>query len=137
VLLQPERLHPAEEEVIVPTALLAPAGSVLAAALLLTTACDGFRAGHVSAGGAPADTTRGIDQAYAQRDACLARNATERALAGASVHARAQALALTCASATDRLILASGNGDAAIASAIRDDTEFRALGVVLRTPIAN
>lgn len=110
---------------------------MLAAALLLTAACDGFHAGHVSAGGAPADTARGIDQAYTQRDACLARNATERALAGASARARAQALALACAGETDRLIVASGRGDAAIASAIRDDTEFRALGVVLRTPSAN
>jgi hypothetical protein len=89
-----------------------------------------------SAGGAPAATTHGIDQDCAQRDACLARNATERALAGNSVRARVQALALTCASETDGLIFASGGGDA-IAGAIRDDTEFGALGVVLRTPSAN
>lgn len=102
-----------------PTALLAPVlSSVLAAALPMVTACD-------------------IDQAYAARDACLARNATERALAGASTHARAQALALACAAQTDRLITASSRGDAAVASAIRDDTEFRALGVMLRTPGAN
>ncbi len=119
-----------------PTALPAPVRSSVLAAVLLVTAC-GFHAGHVSAGGAPAATARGIDQAYAERDACLARNATERALAGASVHARAQALALACASETDRLIFASGHGDAVIASAIRDDTAFRALGVVLRTPGAN
>jgi hypothetical protein len=118
--------------------LLAPAlSSVLSAALLMLTACDGVHAGYVSAGGAPAATARGIDQAYAERDACLARNATERALAGASSHARAQALALACAAQTDRLITASSRGDAAVASAIRDDTEFRALGVVLRTPGAN
>jgi len=109
----------------------------LAAALLLVTACDGFRAGYLSAGGAPAATGRGIDTAYAERDACLARNTTERALAGASVHARAQALALACAAQTDRLITASSRGDGAVASAIRDDTEFRALGIVLRTPGAN
>ncbi|HET6222794.1 MAG TPA: hypothetical protein VFE11_11530 [Dongiaceae bacterium] len=109
----------------------------LAAALLMVTACDGVRAGFLNAGGAPTSTARGIDQAYAERDACLARNATERALAGASSHARAQALALACAAQTDRLITASSRGDAAVASAIRDDTEFRALGVVLRTPGAN
>jgi hypothetical protein len=109
----------------------------LAATLLLVTACDGFHAGYVSAGGAPAATVRGIDTAYAERDACLARNATERALAGASVHARAQALALACAAETEQLITASRRGDAAVASAIRDDTEFRALGFVLRTPSAN
>lgn len=109
----------------------------LAATLLLVTACDGFHAGYVSAGGAPAATARGIDTAYAERDACLARNATERALAGASVHARAQALALACAAETEQLITASRRGDAAVASAIRDDTEFRALGFVLRTSGAN
>src|SRR5690349_7514523 len=109
----------------------------LATALLLVTACDGFHAGYVSAGGAPAATARGIDTAYAERDACLARNATERALAGGAVHTRAQALALVCAAHTNRLITASSHGDAAVARAIRDVTEFRALGVVLRTPSAS
>jgi hypothetical protein len=42
-----------------------------------------------------------------------------------------------CATQTDRLIIASGRGDAAIANAIRDDSEFRVLGFVLRTPSAN
>jgi hypothetical protein len=109
----------------------------LAATLTLVTACDGFRAGYVSAGGAPAATARSIDTAYAERDACLARNAAERALASASVRARAQALALACAAQTDRLITASNRGDAAVASAIREDSEFRALGFVLRTPSVN
>lgn len=63
--------------------------------------------------------------------------AADRAFAGASVQARARALALACASHTDRLITASSRGDAAIASAIRDDSEFRALGFVLRTPSEN
>ena len=117
-----------------PTVIYVPC---LAVALTLMTACDGFHAGYISAGGAPAATARGIDQAYAERDACLARNATERALAGASVHARAQTLALACAAQTDRLITASSRGDTAVASAIRDDTEFRALGFVLRTQGAN
>ena len=104
----------------------------LALTLTLVTACGGFHAGYVSAGGAPAATAKGIDTAYAERDACLARNATERALAGAAVRARAQALALACAAQTDQLITASSHGDAAVARAIRDDTEFRALGLVLR-----
>ena len=121
-----------------PTTLLAPVlSSALAAALLLMTGCGGFHAGYVSAGGAPTATARGIDQAYAERDACLARNATERAFAGASIPARAQALALACAVQTDRLITASSHGDAAVASAIRDDTGFRALGYVLRAPKAD
>jgi hypothetical protein len=111
--------------------------AILVAVLLLVAACDGFHAGFVSAGGAPAVTRRGIDQAYAARDACLARNATERAVAGASVRVRAQTLALACAEHTDRLIIASSRGDAAIASAIRDDTEFRALGFVLRASDTN
>jgi hypothetical protein len=109
----------------------------LAAALMLVAACDGFHAGYISAGGAPAGTARDIDTTYAERDACLARNATERALAGAAIRARAQALALACAAETERLITASSRGDTAVARAIRDDTEFRALGFVLRTQGAN
>jgi hypothetical protein len=33
--------------------------------------------------------------------------------------------------------MASSRGDAAVAGAIRDDTEFRAQGFVLRTPSVN
>ena len=69
----------------------------LAAALMLAAACDGFHAGYVSAGGAPAATARDIDTTYATY--------AER--------------------------------DASVARAIRDDTEFRALGFVLRTQGAN
>jgi hypothetical protein len=49
----------------------------------------------------------------------------------------AQPLALARAAETEQLITASRRGDAAVASAIRDDTEFRALGFVLRTSGAN
>ena len=45
-------------------------------------------------------------------------------------------MALACAAQSVQLITAS-HGVAAVASAIRDDTEFRALGFVLRTPSAN
>jgi hypothetical protein len=114
-----------------------PSSAILVAVLLIVAGCDGFHVGSVSAGGAPAATRRGIDEAYAARDACLARNATERAFAATSARARAQALALACAQQTDRLIAASSRRDAAIAAAIRDDTEFRALGVVLRTRAPN
>ena len=48
----------------------------LAAALLLVTACEGFHAGYVSAGGAPAATARGIDTSL-----CRARR-----LPGAQCH---------------------------------------------------
>jgi hypothetical protein len=112
------------------------AGSALAAVSLMM-ACDGFHAGHVSAGGVPVGTARGIDDADARRDACLARNAAERALASAPLHARAQALALACATETKRPITTSSRGHSAIAGAIRDDSAFRALGVVLRTPAVN
>jgi hypothetical protein len=47
------------------------------------------------------------------------------------------ALALACAGQTDWLIIASRQGDAAIANAIRDDTGFRALGVVLGARATN
>jgi len=102
--------------------------------LLLVAGCDEFRAGFVNAGGAPFSTTRAIDYAYAARDACLARNATERALAGTTLHERARSLALACASQTDKLIAASGTDNASVAAAIRDDTEFRAQRFILRAP---
>jgi hypothetical protein len=67
----------------------------LTAALMPATACDGFRAAYVSAGGAPGAPAHGVDTAYAERDACLARNATERP------QASMRALALACAAQTD------------------------------------
>ena len=111
--------------------------AVVTGSLLLMTACEGFHAGYISAGGASAGTTHGIDHAYAERDTCLARNAAERTFVGASAHARAAALARTCAPETSRLILASRQTDPAVASAIRDDTEHRALAAVLRTAHEN
>ena len=106
---------------------------IFASVLLLLTACDGYRAGFLNAGGASTGKARGIDEAYAARDACLARNAAERGLAGATVNARAQSLALACASQTDKLITASNRDSAGVAAAIRDDTEFKAKGFVLKT----
>jgi len=107
---------------------------IFASVLLLLAACDGYRAGFLNAGGAATGTTRGIDEAYAARDACLARNAVERGLAGATVNARARSLALTCASQTDKLIAASSGDRASVAAAIREDTEFRAKGFVMKAP---
>jgi hypothetical protein len=107
---------------------------VLVAVLLMLTACDGVRAGFLNAGGTPLATARGIDRAYAARDACLARNAAERALAGATLQARAQSVALACAAQTEKLVAVSSRGDAGAAAAIRDDTEFRARGFVARAP---
>jgi hypothetical protein len=121
-----------------PIAILVPLPSVaLAATLLLVTACDGLRVGSLNAGGASAGTARGINEALAARDACLARNATVRALAGATLNARAQSLALACASHTDKLTVASGGALAGVANAIRDDTEFRARGFALKAQALN
>jgi hypothetical protein len=109
---------------------------VPAAAPSLSTACDGFHAGHVAPGAHPTPQRKASTRPT--RNATPAWHATRpNALAGASVKARAQALALACATQTDRLITASSRGDAAVASAIRDDIEFRARTFVLRTPIVN
>ena len=106
---------------------------VVAILALLVASCDGVYAGFINAGGMPSDTARGINQAYAERDACLARNATERALVGTTLKARAQSLALACAAETERLAAVTSRGDAGVAAAIRGDSEFRARGFLLRT----
>ena len=122
--------------VLLPTFLLrfVPAAVLALLPLVLLASSDGVRAGFLNASGTPSDTARGIDQAYAERDACLARNATERAVAGATVKARARSVALACAAETERLAAVSSRGHADVAAAIRDDSEFRARGFVLRAP---
>lgn len=106
--------------------------AILVVALLLLAACDSYHAGFVNAGGASFATARSIDKAYAARDACLARNAATTGPVGSSATSRARTVALACAPETQRLIAVSNPGDSNAAAAIRDDSEFRAKGFVLR-----
>jgi hypothetical protein len=74
-----------------------------------------------------------IDRAYEARDACLARNAAGEAAAIADTAAAARAVALACIPETEKLVEVSNrDGDPRVADAIRKDSEFRAMGSVLR-----
>jgi len=75
--------------------------------------------------------TATIDKSYKARDACLARNAA--ADDNSAPDSLAHAIALACLPETEQLVLAANReGDAKVAAAIRQDSEFRARGYVLK-----
>ena len=77
--------------------------------------------------------TATIDKSYKARDACLAKNATVDVTTSADDGTIARAVALACASETEKLVEVSNrDGDPKVANAIRKDSEFRAMGYVLR-----
>jgi hypothetical protein len=95
---------------------------------LLLSGCAG--AYHTSSDGRL--ETR-INNAYKARDACLAKNAAADVTTSADADTIARAVALACASETDKLVEVSNrDGDPKVASAIRKDSEFRAMGFVVR-----
>ena len=74
-----------------------------------------------------------IKTLYEARDACLARNAVASDATNSDVTSIAQAVALSCATETNRLIAASNlDRDPKVASAIRNDTGQRATVYVMR-----
>jgi hypothetical protein len=74
-----------------------------------------------------------IDKSYAARDACLARNASADDISNSDPATIARAIALACAPETQKLVEVSNrDGDPRAADAIRKDSEFRAMGYVLR-----
>lgn len=74
-----------------------------------------------------------INEAYAARDACLARNAAAEGTSSADSGTLAQAAALACTAQTDALIeVLNRSGDPRVTAAIRRDSEFRAVGYVQR-----
>lgn len=74
-----------------------------------------------------------IDDSYKARDACLAKNAAAEGTMSLDAGAVAQAAALACTPETERLIEVSNrDGDPLVAERIRRDSEFRAMGYVLR-----
>ena len=77
-------------------------------------------------------TTR-INTSYAARDACLAKNASADDISNSDPAAIARAVALACTAETEQLVAVSNrDGDPRAANAIRKDSEFRAMGYVLR-----
>ena len=75
-----------------------------------------------------------IDRSYQARDNCLARNAMADGAGHEDATTLAHAIAMACASETEKLVEAStsNGGDAKVALAIRQDSEFRAMGFVLK-----
>lgn len=95
---------------------------------LLLSACAG--AYHTPSDGRL--TTR-INTAYATRDACLARNAEVDNSSNPSANVVAKAVARACTEETEQLVdVSNRDGDPRVATNIRRDSEFRALGYVLR-----
>lgn len=95
---------------------------------LLLGACAG--AYHTSSDGRL--STR-IDDSYKARDACLAKNAAADGTMSLDAGAVAQAAALACMPETEKLIeVTNRDGDPRVTERIRRDSEFRAMGYVLR-----
>jgi hypothetical protein len=77
--------------------------------------------------------TANIDKSYKARDACLARSAGADDISNSDPATIARAVALTCSPETEGLVAAANrDGDAKVAAAIRKDSEFRAMGYVLK-----
>lgn len=74
-----------------------------------------------------------IDDSYKARDDCLAKNAAADGTMSLDAGTVAQAAALACTPETDKLIeITNRDGDPTVANRIRRDSEFRAMGYVLR-----
>jgi hypothetical protein len=77
--------------------------------------------------------TANIDKSYKARDACLARNAAADDISNSDPATLAHAVALACSPETEQLVAKSNrDGDIKVADAIRKDSEFRAMGYVLK-----
>ena len=101
---------------------------VLVFAVLLLGACEGS---FIQVGDLSRKTK--IDKTYEARDSCLARNAAAEGAMSADAATHAHAVAMACTPETEKLVEAStADGDAKVAMAIRRDSEFRAMGFVLK-----
>jgi hypothetical protein len=77
--------------------------------------------------------TANINKFYKARDACLARNAAADDISNSDPATLARAVALACSPETEQLVMAANrDGDAKVATAIRQDSEFRATGYILK-----
>ena len=77
--------------------------------------------------------TANINKSYEARDACLTRNAAAEDISNSDPATIAHAVALACSPETEKLVEATNrDGDAKVAAAIRANSEFRAMGYVLK-----
>ena len=96
--------------------------------ILLLGACEGS---FVSVG--DRWHTPQIEQAYVARDVCLARNAATEAPVNIDAAVAARSVAQACSSQTEKLVaIANRDGDSKVATNIRQNSQFRAMGYVLR-----
>jgi hypothetical protein len=74
-----------------------------------------------------------INDSYKARDDCLAKSAAADGTMNLDAASVAQAAALACTPETDKLIeVINRDGDPVVAGRIRKDSEFRAMGYVLK-----
>lgn len=74
-----------------------------------------------------------INAAYAARDACLSKHVVPADANNSSAQAIGAAAALSCQPETNELIaLSNPYGDPRVSAAIQRDSEFRAVGFVLK-----
>jgi hypothetical protein len=75
-----------------------------------------------------------IDDAYVARDTCLARTAAAEAPGAIDASAAARAVAQACQPETEKLVqISNRDGDSKVAANIRDNSQFRAMGYVMRS----
>lgn len=104
---------------------------VLLVTLLTTAACEDPT--YLVMAGYSSRAQLAIDKAFAERDRCLARNAVAGNAAGSTRHQIAEAVAYACQAQTDHLIAVSNPaGSLLVAENIRRDSQFRALGYVMK-----
>ena len=77
-----------------------------------------------------------ISEAYAARDACLAKNAAGEAASALEVSTVAHLVAQACQSEIEYLVkITNRDGDSKVATNIRDDSEYRAMAYVVRARV--
>jgi len=102
--------------------------SALVFLVLLLSACEGS---FVTVGDVGRKAR--IDKSFEAREACLAKNAAADAASDADTATIARAVALACAPETEKLVDATNrDGDAQVATSIRQNSEFRAMKYVMK-----
>ena len=105
------------------------AGVAFCFVVLSVTACAGYDPNLFGAGNL---VGREIDKAYAERNACLVRY-VHADNGNGDATAAAKAAAAACQSQTDHLVAVSNpSRDPKVTAAVRQDSEFRALGYAMR-----
>lgn len=78
-------------------------------------------------------TVRAVGKAYEARDACLGKHASLQVESGLDAQSAGRAVSASCEAETSALIISSNpHNDTAVTAAIRQDSDFRAKGYVLK-----